>query len=259
MGSVEPMKIAVLGATGQMGSKVVDELRRRGHDVRPLHHSVGVDALTGAGLRQGLNGAEVVVDCLNHMTLSAGKAIDYFTTIAGNVTAAARSAHVERIVCLSIAGARNPAVNRWFGYYRGKAAQEETYIDAGAPVSIVHSTQWFEFPEMMAGMTAAGPLAIMPTMKSAPVSSGRVAAVLADLADGSLDAPGGAIAVRGPQAATIADFARRQLRYCGYLGDTGVRAVVEFPYLGPAFARGALIPRTGIADDTTFADWLQHG
>lgn len=250
------MKIAVLGSTGLMGAKAVRELESRGHEVAGLHRSNGADALTGAGLREAFAGVDAVVDCLNRMSLSPRASTAYFSATAHNVSAAARGAGVGRIVCLSIAGASDPAVYRWFGHYRGKAAQEAAYLSAGAPVAFVRSAQWFEFPALLAGMTAVGPLALLPTMRVAPVASDTVARLLADTA--TAEAPAGAVSVRGPRVGTVASFAREQLRACGRLGETGVRAVVQAPYLGPGIACGGLVPHGGIVDDARFEVWLNR-
>nr|WP_197373855.1 NAD-dependent epimerase/dehydratase family protein [Mycolicibacterium baixiangningiae] len=46
-------KVAVAGATGQIGSQVVELLRNRGFDVVPVSRSSGADVLTGTGLAGG--------------------------------------------------------------------------------------------------------------------------------------------------------------------------------------------------------------
>lgn len=57
------MKIVVIGGTGLIGKKVVNNLRQRGHEVVAASPSSGVNTVTGEGLAEGLNGAQVVVDC----------------------------------------------------------------------------------------------------------------------------------------------------------------------------------------------------
>lgn len=44
------MKIVVIGGTGLIGSKVVNNLRAAGHEAVPAAPQTGVDVLTGAGL-----------------------------------------------------------------------------------------------------------------------------------------------------------------------------------------------------------------
>lgn len=99
-------------------------------DVVAAHRGSGVNALTGEGLAAAVDGADVVVDCLNVTTQSGRKATGFFTTTAGNIAGAARHSGA-RVVCLSICNAVDPAVNATMGYYRGKAAQEATDRTAG--------------------------------------------------------------------------------------------------------------------------------
>src|SRR5207237_9262787 len=48
------MKIVVIGGTGLIGSKLVDKLRRAGHEAVPASPDTGVDTYTGEGLEQAL-------------------------------------------------------------------------------------------------------------------------------------------------------------------------------------------------------------
>jgi uncharacterized protein YbjT (DUF2867 family) len=52
------MKLTVIGATGLIGSKVVDLLERDGHDVVAASRASGADVLTGEGLADALTGAD---------------------------------------------------------------------------------------------------------------------------------------------------------------------------------------------------------
>jgi uncharacterized protein YbjT (DUF2867 family) len=53
------MKIVVIGGTGLIGSKLVEKLRGAGHDPLPASPDSGVDTLTGEGLAEALEDAEV--------------------------------------------------------------------------------------------------------------------------------------------------------------------------------------------------------
>jgi uncharacterized protein YbjT (DUF2867 family) len=59
------MKIVVIGGSGLIGSKLVEKLRADGHDPLAASPDSGVDTLTGEGLADALEGAEVVVDVSN--------------------------------------------------------------------------------------------------------------------------------------------------------------------------------------------------
>jgi uncharacterized protein YbjT (DUF2867 family) len=55
------MKISVIGATGLIGSKVVDLLEGDGHVVVAASRASGADVLTGEGLADALAGADGLV------------------------------------------------------------------------------------------------------------------------------------------------------------------------------------------------------
>ena len=59
------MKIVIIGGTGLIGKKVVNNLRHRGHEVVAASPSKSVNAFTGDGLAETLKGAQVVVDVAN--------------------------------------------------------------------------------------------------------------------------------------------------------------------------------------------------
>ena len=55
------MKITVIGASGQIGSRVVRLLTEAGHDVVAASLSSGANVLTGEGLAEALSGADALV------------------------------------------------------------------------------------------------------------------------------------------------------------------------------------------------------
>jgi uncharacterized protein YbjT (DUF2867 family) len=54
------MKIVVIGGTGLIGSKVVEKLKQKGHEVVAAAPNTGVNTITGEGLVGALTGAQVV-------------------------------------------------------------------------------------------------------------------------------------------------------------------------------------------------------
>ena len=54
------MKIVVIGGSGLIGSKLGEKLRESGHDALAASPDTGVDVLTGEGLAEALEGADVV-------------------------------------------------------------------------------------------------------------------------------------------------------------------------------------------------------
>src|SRR5699024_10003458 len=112
----------------------------------------------------------------NLEALRAATARAFFEGAAQHVVRAARQEGVGRIVCISIAGAADPSVNRLMGYYQGKAAQEQVYASSGETVTIIRSAQWFELLDDVVRRASIGPVAVLPTMTMAALSAGRTAA-----------------------------------------------------------------------------------
>src|SRR3954451_18217542 len=136
------MKIVVIGGTGQIGSKVVANLRDQGHDAVPASPQTGVNTLTGEGLSDALAGAQVVVDVTNAPSWADQAVLDFFTTSTRNQLAAEDEAGVSHHVALSIVGAQRMADS---GYMRAKIAQEHEISSGPIPFTIVRATQFFEF------------------------------------------------------------------------------------------------------------------
>lgn len=82
------MKVTVIGGTGLIGSQVVRMLTDGGHEAVPAALSTGVDLLTGKGLDEALQGADVVVNVANSPTFDEAS-LDFFRTSMGNLLAAA--------------------------------------------------------------------------------------------------------------------------------------------------------------------------
>src|SRR5881396_1727231 len=135
-------KIVVIGGSGLIGSKVVNILRQRGHQVIAASPSTGVNTLTGEGLAEALAGAQVVVDVANSPSFEEQAATEFFETSGRNLFAAEKAAGVTHHVALSVVGTERPL---GIGYFRAKQAQERLIKASGIPYTILHSTQFFEF------------------------------------------------------------------------------------------------------------------
>src|SRR6187200_3766941 len=61
----EVMKIVVIGGTGLIGSKVVSKMTQLGHKALAAAPNTGVNTITGEGLAEALEGAQVVIDLAN--------------------------------------------------------------------------------------------------------------------------------------------------------------------------------------------------
>ncbi len=246
-------RIVVLGGTGEMGTRVLKELRARGHDVTSGSRASGLDVMTGSGLGNALTGADCVVDCLNHMTMNRRRAIEFFRTAAGNVLDAATAAGIGHIVCLSIVNVTNARVRRAMGYYGGKATQEETYAAGSVPLTVVRTTAWFSLAQTFLDQIRLGRLAVVPRMHLRPVHPDAAATAIADAVDRG---PGRAksLTVRelaGPEEIDAPTLARRFVAAMHH--DVTVLGV-PMPLVG---LRWGLLPDSAIPiDPRRFADWL---
>ena len=86
------MKIVVIGGTGLIGSKLVKKLRADGHDPLAASPNTGVDIITGKGLAEALQGAQVVVDVSNAPDWGDAAVMDFFQTATRNIIAAEAAA-----------------------------------------------------------------------------------------------------------------------------------------------------------------------
>src|ERR671936_382658 len=121
------MKIVVIGGTGLIGSKLVEKLRKAGHEPLAAAPDTGVNIITGEGLDEALEGAQVVVDVANAPLWDDAAVRDFFQTSSRNILTAETSAGVKRHVVLSIVGADRLLES---GYLRAKVAQEEAVVTA---------------------------------------------------------------------------------------------------------------------------------
>src|SRR5699024_10446943 len=141
-----------------------------------------------------------------------------------------RRAGVGQIVCVSVAGASDPRVNGGYGYYKGKAAQEATYRTSGVPVTLIHSTQWFELVADVVRRASLGPFTVLPTMQMASVDADSVARFVAEEAVAAPPAEVREVAIRGPEIATTAEIARTILAARGTVGGRRPRVLTQVPY-----------------------------
>src|SRR5437016_12624748 len=94
------MKIVVIGGTGLIGSKTVAILRQGGYEVVAASPNTGVNTITGQGLKEGMAGAQVVIDLANSPSFEDKAVLEFFQTSGRNLPAAEAAAggrpHVAR-------------------------------------------------------------------------------------------------------------------------------------------------------------------
>lgn len=201
------MKIVVIGGTGLIGSKLVKNLRDRGHDVLAASPNTGVNTITREGLAGAMDGAEIVVDVANAPVWEDKAVLEFFETSGRNLLAAETATGVRHHIALSIVGSERLPDN---GYFRAKIAQENLIKASGIPYTILRATQFFEFVDGIAqSATVDGEIRLSPALFQ-PIASDDVAAALADVA---LAPPvNGTVEVAGPEAVPLDELVRRFMR-----------------------------------------------
>jgi uncharacterized protein YbjT (DUF2867 family) len=244
------MKIVVIGGTGLIGSKVVACLREEDHEAVAASPDSGVNTLTGEGLSDALQGAEVVVDVSNSPSFEDEAVMDFFTTSTTNLLAAEADAGVRHHVALSVVGTERLAES---GYFRAKIAQEKLIRDSSIAYSIVHATQFFEFAVRIADEATDGDTVRLPHVLLQPIAADDVAAAVCEI---SQRAPAdGVIEVAGPEQFRFDEFIQQGLRAKG-----DPRTVVADPkarYFGAQLQERSLLPTNAVhLGEIRFRDWL---
>jgi uncharacterized protein YbjT (DUF2867 family) len=228
------MKIVVIGGTGLIGSKVIEKLRRKGHEAIAAAPKTGVNTITGEGLKAAMAGAQVVIDLANSPSFEDKAVLDFFETSGRNLLAAEAAAGVGHHIALSIV-----AIDRTDnGYFRAKLAQEKLIKASGIPYTIIRSTQFLEFLRATADASTDGNRVRLPPCLFQPIAAEDVASFVAEAA---LAAPrNGIVEIAGPERAPFNDIVARYLKA---VGDP--RAVVRDPearYWGGRVEENSLVP-----------------
>jgi uncharacterized protein YbjT (DUF2867 family) len=247
------MKVAVIGATGQIGRLAVDALERDGHEAVRVSRSLGVDILSGDGLVEALAGVEAVIDATSTGATDSAEVVTFFGTGTANLLAAEEQAGVGHHVLLSIVGIdrgqRSP-------HYDGKREQERLITAGKVPWTVVRATQFHDFAGDVVSWTTQDGVASFGPLLVQPIDHQDVADALVDVATSAPQHK--LLDVAGPYQEDLIDMARRTLAargqhvtlrpsWNGSLFDLSMSGNVQLP--GP----GARIGRI------SFDDWLAAG
>ncbi|MHB8621089.1 MAG: complex I NDUFA9 subunit family protein [Chloroflexota bacterium] len=191
--------ILIAGGSGYVGSVVVPDLVRAGHQVRVLSRgtrSAGLpagvetargDVTTGEGLNEALDGCDSV---LNLVAIIVEKGRQTFERVNAQgsrnlVAEAQRHQGITRYLHLSAIGARpDPR----FGYLSSKYAGERAVVESGLPYTVFRPSIMFgngrgvHFISILAGLVRANPVVPVPGSGKArfqPVWLGDVSAAIA--------------------------------------------------------------------------------
>ncbi len=254
------MRVAVIGGTGGLGSLVVAELAARGDAVRAVSRTTPAagtlpdgaeharaDLASGDGLREAVDGADVVVEAANDRRRAREVLVDGTLRLVS----AEADAGVRHHVAISIVGCdRVPNA-----YYKAKVAQERALASGTVPWSLLRATQFHTLAAE--AFAAAARMRVLPRIRVPlqPIDTAVVARRLAQLADGE---PAGRVAdLAGPQVQTLAELADAWRAHAG-------RALLALPLPPRALGRGAremaaghlTDPAAANHDGPSFARWL---
>jgi len=245
------MKIVVIGGTGLIGSKLVTKLNALGHEAVAAAPGTGVNTLTGEGLAEVLNAAQVVVDVSNSPSFADAAVMDFFQTSTRNLLSYEAAAGVGHHVALSVVGSERLPQS---GYMRAKVAQEKLIKEGAVPYTIVHATQFFEFTKRIADEATRDNKIYLPPVLFQPIAAEDVASALCRATTSS--PLNGTIEIAGPEAFRFDELIRQRL---AALNDP--REVVADPhalYFNAELSERSIAPGdTAQLGETRFDDWLE--
>jgi uncharacterized protein YbjT (DUF2867 family) len=245
------MKIVVIGGTGLIGSRLVNKLRENGHDPVAAAPNTGVNTITGEGLSEVLEGAQVVADVSNAPDWDDDAVMHFFQTSSRNLLAAEAAAGVGHHVALSVVGTERLSES---GYFRAKIAQEKLIEGSSIPYSIVHATQFFEFINSIADQATDGNTIHLPPALIQPIAADDVASALARVVVGP--PVNGIVEIAGPDQFRLDELIRGVLKE-----HNDPREVVTDPdalYFSITPGEHTLVPEDDARlGNTRFYDWLR--
>lgn len=247
------MRVAVLGGTGTLGTRVVRALAAAGHEPIVLSRRKGdgeaerrvVDVATGFGLEEGLAGADVVIDAVNDQK----QARHVLAEGTPKLIAAAETAGVGHLLSVSIVGCDRVPI----GYYRVKVAQEAAVEAGSVPWTILRATQFHQLIDAALRRAARSRLAPRGAARFQPIDPGVVAERLVALVEAGPS--GRAPELGGPEVKTLTELGVewREARNKRFLLPLPVPA---FGAAGRALAAGGLTAPEAAAEGPAFAEWL---
>ncbi|MEO4017487.1 SDR family oxidoreductase [Pseudomonas rossensis] len=246
------MKFVIIGGSGLIGSKVCKNLQDLGHEVISASPSTGINVITGEGLADALEGADVVVDVANSPSFEDHAALHFFETAGHNLFAAEKVAGTRHHVALSVVGTERMLDS---GYFRAKMAQEKLIKASGVPFTILRATQFFEFIGAIAySGREDGNTIHLTSAALQPVASVDVAAALTAIAQ---KAPiNQTVEVAGPDRRPIVEFVSEYLKHTKDPREAVSDDTV--PYFGAPINDKSLTPGDSpIVGATRFEDWLE--
>lgn len=244
------MRLVVAGASGLIGSRVVRNLRRAGHDVAEVSRAHGIDIMDPGRLLEIARGADVIIDVTNAGSFGSEDALSFFRQAGRNLLSVAASVEVSNYVILSLTGTDRLIEAE---YFRAKLVQENLAMASGLPITVIRATQFYE---LLHGIISTGQdkgIIMLPRTFIRPICAAEVAELVAQAALGSSGR--GVLEIAGPEVMTLGDVAREMLTFW-----EDPRPVVEdeqSTYFGVPISQTTLLPGNAAwLGKTRFHDWL---
>lgn len=204
--------IAVIGATGTAGSRVVARLKSRNVTIVEISREQGVDLFNGPELSQALQGVDVAIDVSNPVPPDGRADITQtLATASRTIMAACTRQEVQRLVVSTMAGIEDPVFDG-FPYYEAKRQAKEILLDGPVPTTIIKSTQWYEFATNHDAVTCTADEVIVEDWLIQPIAADTVADVLVESALGQTHSPR---TITGPGAIRLPDLTSKLLAQQG--------------------------------------------
>ena len=244
------MKIVVMGGSGLIGSKLVNQLREHGHEAVAASPKSGVNTLTCEGLAGVLKGAAVAVDVTNSPSWEDAAVMKFFETSTRNLLTYEAAASVGHHVALSVVGTERLLSS---GFFRAKMVQENLIKGSSIPYTIIRATQFFEFVKGIADFSTDGDKVRLPLALIQPMAADDVASAVGRVATGS--PVRGTVEVGGPEQFRLDELVRQYL--AAHKDPRDVVADPHARYYGIEVNARTLLPGADARlGETRFKTWL---
>lgn len=224
--------IAVIGATGTAGSRVVARLRTRDVAVVEISRGQGIDLFSGPDLSDALKGVDVAIDVSDPVPPEPLDVSQILMTASRNILGACATQEVQRLVVPTIAGIEDPEFDG-IPYYEAKRETKNILLDGPVPTTVVKSTQWYECATRCDAVSCDAEQVIVEDWLIQPIAADTVADVLVEAALGQSHTPR---TITGPHPIRLPELTSKLLVQQG--DSRTVRAVQ--PAVA-ALANGALL------------------
>jgi len=243
------MKIVVIGGTGLIGSQVTNILKNE-NEVIAASPNTGVNTITGEGLDNVLENANIVVDVSNAPSFADAAVMEFFKTSNENLLRAEKKAGVQHHIALSVVGTQKLQES---GYFRAKQVQEDLIKASGIPYTIVHATQFFEFAGSIAAMSTVDGKVYLSDAFIQPMASADVASFVAKTA---LTPPAqNILEIGGPERFHIDEWIRQYLKITNKPFEVVTQAGA--PYSGVVLEPTMLVPeKATYLGGIMYKDWI---